>query len=139
MRVYGETRAHLERLRCRYRYQTMWGVDIFDPSVFLSGRGATFAPGISGQAVKLRMCAEDYLRNRLRLSGYDLSKCHLHAYLEKINRFRPALLYGYSSAVYRCAGRDALVDILQGRMHEDIDRHLDRMSEGDEADRRNGV
>ncbi len=40
---------------------------------------------------------------------------------------------------YRCAGRDALADILEGRMHEAVDRHLERMSEGDEADRRNGV
>ncbi len=40
---------------------------------------------------------------------------------------------------YRCAGRDALVDILEGRMVEAVDRHLERMSEGDEADRRNGV
>lgn len=117
MRVYGETRAHLERLRCRYRYQTMWGVDIFDPSVFLSGRGATFAPGISGQAVKLRMCAEDYLRNRLRLSGYDLSKCHLHAYLEKITRFRPALLYGYSSAVYVLASEAATLGFHPDFLH----------------------
>ncbi len=40
---------------------------------------------------------------------------------------------------YRCAGRDALADILEGRMVEAVDRHLERMSEGDEADRRNGV
>ena len=40
---------------------------------------------------------------------------------------------------YRCAGRDALVDILEGRMVEAVDRHLERMSEGDQADRRNGV
>ena len=32
---------------------------------------------------------------------------------------------------YRCAGRDALADILEGRMHEAVDRHLERMSEGD--------
>ena len=37
---------------------------------------------------------------------------------------------------YRCAGRDALADILEGPMVEAVDRHLERMSEGDEADRR---
>ena len=29
---------------------------------------------------------------------------------------------------YRCAGRDALADILEGRMVEAVDRHLDRIA-----------
>ena len=39
---------------------------------------------------------------------------------------------------YRRAGRDAVVDFLEGRMHEAVDRHLETLAEGDEADRRNG-
>ena len=39
---------------------------------------------------------------------------------------------------YRRAGRDAVVDFLEGRMHEAVDRHLETLTEGDEADRRNG-
>ena len=39
---------------------------------------------------------------------------------------------------YRRAGRDAVVDFLEGRMHEAVDRHLETPAEGDEADRRNG-
>jgi len=39
---------------------------------------------------------------------------------------------------YRGAARQAVVEILEGRMHEQIDRHLERMAERGRADRRNG-
>ena len=39
---------------------------------------------------------------------------------------------------YRGAGREALAEIIQGRMREAIDRHLDEMARRGEADRRNG-
>jgi transposase-like protein len=40
---------------------------------------------------------------------------------------------------YRGAARQALAELLRGRMTESIDRHLERMAEVGEADRRNGV
>ena len=39
---------------------------------------------------------------------------------------------------YRRAGRQAVVDFLEGRMHERIDRHLEEMAARGAADRRNG-
>jgi putative transposase len=39
---------------------------------------------------------------------------------------------------YRAAARRALAELLEGRMAETIDRHLERMAEVGEADRRNG-
>ena len=39
---------------------------------------------------------------------------------------------------YRQAGREALGQILEGRMNDWIDRHLEQMAERGEADRRNG-
>jgi len=39
---------------------------------------------------------------------------------------------------YRVAARQALTDLLEGRMVETIDRHLERMAERGQADRRNG-
>lgn len=39
---------------------------------------------------------------------------------------------------YRPAGRDILVELLEGRMHEAVDRHLERTAERGAADRRNG-
>ena len=40
---------------------------------------------------------------------------------------------------YRGAARHALAELLEGRMAETIDRHLERMAEVGEADRRNGA
>lgn len=40
---------------------------------------------------------------------------------------------------YRQAGRQALKEVLEGRMGEAVDRHLAEMAERGEADRRNGV
>jgi putative transposase len=39
---------------------------------------------------------------------------------------------------YRAAARHALAELLEGRMAETIDRHLERMAEVGQADRRNG-
>ena len=41
---------------------------------------------------------------------------------------------------YREAGRDALTEIIEGRMSEAVDRHLDRLAQSaaNEPDRRNG-
>jgi hypothetical protein len=40
---------------------------------------------------------------------------------------------------YRGAARCALAELLEGRMAETIDRHLERMAEVGAADRRNGA
>ena len=39
---------------------------------------------------------------------------------------------------YRPHAREAVAEMLEGRMHEAVDRHLERMSGGEGADRRNG-
>jgi hypothetical protein len=39
---------------------------------------------------------------------------------------------------YRGAARQALAELLEGRMAETIDRHLERLAELGQADRRNG-
>ena len=40
---------------------------------------------------------------------------------------------------YRPVGRKAVAEILEGRMADAIDRHLEEMAAQDEADRRNGA
>ena len=40
---------------------------------------------------------------------------------------------------YRAGARQALAELLEGRMAETIDRHLERMAERGAADRRNGA
>jgi phenylacetate-CoA ligase len=95
--------SHLQMLRAKYRWFSMWGIDIFDPTVFLWGHGASFDPGLAGHYARIRQPIEDTLRNRMRLSAYHLGKKDLQLYLRKIQSFRPLCLYGYSNATYLLA------------------------------------
>ena len=107
MSVYWASEAHLEMLRTRYRFYAMWDIDIFDRTAFLWGHSASFAPGLAGKVARLRQPLEDRLRNRIRLSAYHLGKNDLHKYLQKILRFRPVSVYGYSRALYLLACKAA--------------------------------
>jgi phenylacetate-CoA ligase len=99
LRVYWSREAHQEMLRGKYRFQAAWGLDIFAPCVFLWGRGKAVLPGLLGRAAQLRQSLEDKLRNRLRLSAYDLGHDRLRSHLRRIAAFRPAWIYGFSRAV----------------------------------------
>jgi phenylacetate-CoA ligase len=99
MGVYWAKQSHLETLRAKYRMEAMWGLDIFDRKVFLWGHSGSFAPGLSGRVAKLRRPVEDKLRNRLRLSAYRMGQRDLLSYLRQIEKFQPASMYGYSTAM----------------------------------------
>ncbi|MBZ5586657.1 MAG: hypothetical protein LAQ30_31620, partial [Acidobacteriia bacterium] len=99
MAVYWEKQSYLEVLRSKYRFHELWDVGVFDRTVFLWGHSASFAPGWRGRVARFRRPVEDRLRNRLRLSAYSLTPRDLDHYLEQLSAFRPALFYGYSSAV----------------------------------------
>lgn len=99
MKCYWGKEAHREMLRAKYRFLAMWGVDIFDRTVYLWGHSGSFAPGIRGPLARLRQPLEDRLRHRLRLSAYRLGRDDLRRYLHQIGQFRPVAAYGYSSAL----------------------------------------
>ena len=63
----------------------------------------TLAPGLAGLVARWRRPLEDRLRNRLRLSAYRMGREDLLLYLRKIQAFRPASIYGYSTALYLLA------------------------------------
>lgn len=99
MSIYWERDAHVEMLRAKYRSEQVYGLDVFDKKVFLWGHSGSFAPGISGIVQRAKRPIEDHLRNRLRVSAYDLSPDQLHENLLRIQSFKPRSIYGYSSAV----------------------------------------
>src|SRR5262249_49488255 len=107
MPTYWPKIAHLENLWAKYRMEASWGLDIFDRKVFLWGHSASFAPGLPWHVARLRQPWEDRLRNRLRLSAYRLGAQDLDGYLQRIQAFQPASLYGYSTALYLLAQRAA--------------------------------
>jgi phenylacetate-CoA ligase len=99
MNCFWSSDAHAEMLRCKYRFQATWGVDIFDRTAFLWGHSASLKPGFAGRVARLRQPLEDRLRNRIRLSAYRLGHDDLRSYLRRIAHFQPAFLYGYSRAM----------------------------------------
>ena len=103
MRFFWSGEAHRASLRAKYRFQEAWGIDVFDPAVFLWGRGAALAPGLKGVLAALKAPVLDWLRNRRTLSAYELSPAELRRQLDRIGRFRPALLYGFSRAIHLLA------------------------------------
>jgi phenylacetate-CoA ligase len=101
--VFWASESYREVLRCKYRFQALWGLDIFDRVAFLWGRSATYKPGMAGLIARWRMPVEDWLRNRLRLPAYLLGREHLQRHLQRIARFQPTALYAYSTAAYLLA------------------------------------
>jgi phenylacetate-CoA ligase len=107
--VYWARAAHLEMLQAKYRMEAAWGLDFLDRKVFLWGHGGSFAPGWAGRVARLCQPWEDRLRNRLRLSAYRLGAADLDDHLRRVAAFRPASLYGYSTALYLLAQQAARV------------------------------
>lgn len=103
MSNYWGKEAHLEMLRCKYRFQAMWGIDIFDPMAFLWGHSASFKPGWSGRIARWWQPFADWLRNRLRFSAYRLGQDDLQSYVRHLCSSGARALYGYSSAIYLLA------------------------------------
>ena len=101
--VFRSSEAHLEMLRARYRFYQTWGLEIFDRTAFLWGRGAASMGGVRGWAAACRQRAEDRLRGRLRLSAYHLGHDDLREHLARLEAFRPAAIYGLAQAVYLLA------------------------------------
>lgn len=99
LKVFWGTEANREMLRTKYRAFQMWGIDYLDRIAFLWGHSTWFQPGLKGRLARLRQPAEDYLRNRLRLSAYHVGQSHLSGYLQRLHRFRPVALYGYPTAI----------------------------------------
>jgi phenylacetate-CoA ligase len=101
--AYWSHEAHRESLSAKYRFQAQWGVEIFDRTAFLWAHGASVAPGWRGRWSRFRQPYLDRLRNRLRLSAYDVRRETLNDYLARIRTFDPVMIYGYSRALYLLA------------------------------------
>ncbi len=97
--VYWSHTAHLEMLRGKYRSEQIYGIDVFDRKAFFWGHEGSIPQGWNGRLQRGLRPIEDRLRNRLRISAYQLSDSDLTRHLSLIDRFQPKCLYGYSSAI----------------------------------------
>lgn len=98
--VYWEHEAHREMLRGKYRSEQAHGLDVFDRKVIFWGHAGSYAPGWRGTQQRLLRPVEDRLRNRFRLSAYDITDKTLQQQIPIVQKFNPQSIYGYSCAVH---------------------------------------
>lgn len=80
----------------RWRGLSWHGINIGDPSVMIWGSPIE----ISQIANKKNQLKELYLKNRIVISAFQLNEKNIADYIMKINKFKPAYLYGYASALH---------------------------------------
>jgi len=103
MKIFWASSSRQEMLRAKYRLQAMWNVDIFDPIAFLWCTSEARYSGLHERLVSIQRRTEDRLRNRIRLSPYQMEKRQLRLHLQRIASFRPTSIYAYSRAAYLLA------------------------------------
>jgi phenylacetate-CoA ligase len=81
----------------RWRAKDWWGIGPGDPHVSIWGR-----PFI-GYKDRLGQKAKSYLMNTLLFSAFELTEERLAKIWRKICRFKPAIMYGYPSAIFPLA------------------------------------
>jgi phenylacetate-CoA ligase len=79
-----------------YRGHSWYGVDIGD-------REARLGVGLLNLREKTLLNIGDYLLNRFRIEDYNLSEENLSYFFNKIERFKPQYLMGFSSMIYQFA------------------------------------
>jgi phenylacetate-coenzyme A ligase PaaK-like adenylate-forming protein len=89
--------AHLESLRAKYRFYASWGVGILDRTAWLWNAADSSAKNRRVSRVS------DRLRRRMRLPASELGPADLRDHLDRIADFRPAMIYGFSRAVFALA------------------------------------
>ncbi|HEV7816961.1 MAG TPA: phenylacetate--CoA ligase family protein [Janthinobacterium sp.] len=94
----------------KWRATRWWGVDIGDPEVVVWG-----SPIELKAQDRLRQWRDRLLRSTL-LPAFDMSAAKLDAYIEKIRRVRPRMLFGYPSALALIARRAAERNIALNRL-----------------------
>jgi phenylacetate-CoA ligase len=81
----------------KWRATRWWGVDIGDPEIVVWG-----SPIELSAQDRLR-AARDYLMRTELLPAFEMSEARLSAFVERIRARRPAMLFGYPSAIARIA------------------------------------
>ena len=101
--VFRTASAHQEMLRSRYRFNQVWGVDIFDRWAFIWGNAEALAPGFAGFRARFQTPLKDWLRNRIRLSPYDLSRDELARHLQRLRTSGTVAIYSHTMAMHLLA------------------------------------
>ncbi|MBN1314034.1 MAG: phenylacetate--CoA ligase family protein [Anaerolineales bacterium] len=81
-----------------------WGLHSGQQRCFyIWGHSASLAPGLKGWKDRLSRPVKDLLRNRLRVDAYQMDRVSLSRYIQKLIRYQPEMIIGYTSTVYSLA------------------------------------
>jgi phenylacetate-CoA ligase len=83
----------------KWRATRWWNVDVGDPEIVVWG-----SPIELGSQDRLRQCRDRLMRSEL-LPAFEMSDRRVDEFIERIRRRRPAMLFGYPSAISHIAGR----------------------------------
>ncbi len=109
LRFFWTGEAHREVLRARYAFYAEWGIDIGDRSVFVWGGGER--AGLRATLDRRLEHGRDLLRGRLRLSAFDIAEVDLDRTVSRIVRHRPAMIYGFTQAIFSLAQRTGRIHV----------------------------
>ena len=85
------------------RSRRWWGIDIGDNQAYLWGNYRMFDRSLKGRVNTVMKTWIDLTQNRRWFSAYNMSEERLISYYEKMLRYKPKLLVGYTSALYSLA------------------------------------
>jgi phenylacetate-CoA ligase len=103
MSLYADAASHREMLHAKYRLYDARGIDILDRTVYLWGNPDLMTGGWRGARSRAQLAVIDNIRGRRRMSAYHLDRTSLARCLDRIERFRPQVLYGFSNAIFMLA------------------------------------
>ncbi len=104
-KIFWSQAAHQQNLLTRYRYLQAWGVDYLHRQLMLWGPLAKSYPPEQKTWAFGEQYLSDCLRGRLRITPQELNEIHPRCLANRIRKFAPSMIYGFSSAVYQFAER----------------------------------
>lgn len=128
--------AHFEkeqRFADNYVGRLWWDIHPYERSVLVWGHSHLYGKGISRQVNRIRRATQDKIGGVLRLDGYQQSPEAAKAQLQKIIKFKPSYLVGYTSALVRIARIAEPTEILHAMQLKGIVCTADTLDSKDES------
>lgn len=97
LKFYCSREREMMQNAAKIRSRRWWGWDIGEPGLDLWGQPLALTTREKARRLK------DRLLNQRYLSAFSMSRHDMEAYLRIIDEYRPALIYGYATALYQLA------------------------------------
>lgn len=94
--IYRDANSYTIDRAVKLRCLKWFGVDVGDKEARIWG----FSPD---RFTRLKQKSQDFLLNRIRMSPFDLNIGEIEKFYKKMKSFRPKVLYGWLSGVYKFA------------------------------------